>query len=104
MSTIPPSNISSLPSPEELIKTTVTAVTGFSVDELPEPTRSKMIKQCTDMLVGYIINYVKINFGEKEALQFKGIAIYNTPEIFETNPQLTPMFLEAFDSFINTLN
>jgi hypothetical protein len=64
-------------SPEELIKTVVVAVTGFSVDELPEPTRSKMMKQCSDMLVGYIINYVKINYGEKEALQFKGLAIYD---------------------------
>ena len=91
-------------SSEELIRTVVIAVTGFSVDELPEPTKSKMIKQCSDMLVGYIINYVKIHHGEQEAMQFKGLALNDTFVIMQQNPQFASIFLEAFDSFIETLH
>jgi hypothetical protein len=87
----------------ELIESLVEAITGFSLYELPLETQSRTIKQCSTMLIGYIINYVTAKYGERPALQLKGISIYNTPELFDKFPELEKMFLEGYSSFVNTL-
>ena len=89
--------------PEELLSTLVTAITGFAPEEMPLPVRKKATTQCTQMLANYIITYVEEKYGQKPALQLKGIALYDTPEVFEKNPELENMYLEAFDSFVHTI-
>ena len=96
-------SLTSLRGPEELLSTLVTAITGFSPDQMPDGVRQKATIQCTQMLTTYILTYVREKYGERPTLQLKGIALYDTPELFEKNPQLESMYLEAFDSFVQTI-
>lgn len=89
--------------PQELIETLVEAITGFSLDELPPASRSSMVQRCTDMFINYIVKEIKGKQGSKAANQIKGIAIYNTSEVFEKNSSLEPVFHEAYEAFITNL-
>ncbi len=89
--------------PEELIEMLVQAITGFELQELPQSSQQQVVQRCTDMFVSYIINYVQTTHGTKAANKLKGIAIYDTPEIFDKNPELEPMFNEAFSAFVTNI-
>lgn len=97
-------NTESVRNPGEIISTIVEAVTGFTLDEMPLETQKLMIKQCSEMFIGYVINFTKSKYGDKPAQQLKGIAIYDTPELFESNPDLVPIFSEAYNSFVENMS
>ena len=90
-------------SPAQLVETLVQAISGFKLEELPPATQTSMVKQCSEMFAGFVVSYTKTKYGTKPAQQLQGIALYDTPELFDKNPDLLPIFADAYDAFIATI-
>lgn len=86
----------------EFIEALVLAVTGFYVKEIPEEKRDEIISDCIDLFTKFILEYVEVTFGKKDALRLK--AGYETGEdVFSRFSDLKEKYENAYNAFVKML-
>jgi hypothetical protein len=81
----------------------IKAITGISLEDIPNDKKAYMIEQSLSIYQNYIIGYFKENFEDKDVLRIQQILKEGTTTIFDKFPELQTKFDEAYDSFIQYL-
>lgn len=88
---------------ETFVETLVTAILGKTIEELPVNQRAAMVQVCLDTFNNYIVNYIQIKYGEKDAIRLKAAQTYSNSNVFNNFAELGPKFDEAYQSFTDQL-
>jgi hypothetical protein len=85
------------------IESLVKAITGLSLNDMPEDKREYMIEQSLSIYQNYIVGYFKENFEIKDTLRIQQIIKESNTTIFIKFPDMQTKFDEAYTSFLNYL-
>ena len=86
----------------EFLDLLIKAMTGVAIQDIPEEKRKEVVEKCIKIFSDYIINYVEIKFGKKDAVRLR--AAQNTNEdMFAKFEDLGEKFDEAYHSFLDNL-
>ena len=88
---------------ETFVETLVTAMLGKSIKDLPANQRAAMVQVCLDTFNNYIVNYIQIKYGDKDATRIKAAQTYSNSNVFNNFAELGPKFDEAYESFTDQL-
>lgn len=86
-----------------ILQDLVQAVMGVTIDSIPRNEQTKVLENCKNILTDYIIHYVGIKYGEKDKNRLIAVNLFNSPEVFETFPDLTAEVQEAYESFLDAV-
>jgi hypothetical protein len=81
----------------------IKAITGLSLEDIPNDKKNYMIEQCLDIYQNYIVGYFKENFEDKDIIRIEQILKEGKTTIFDKFPDMQTKFDEAYQSFINYL-
>lgn len=88
---------------EEFLDNLVKGIVGYSIEEIPIENRAEIITKCVDTFSNYIIEYVKIKYGEKDAIRLEASQKFAGSDIFVKFTELGSKFDEAYNAFLNQL-
>jgi hypothetical protein len=78
----------------------VKAITGRSLETIPEDKQQEILEKCMSIYQNYIIGYFKQTFDSKAQMRIKQVTVEQKTELFDKFPELQNQFDEAYASFI----
>jgi hypothetical protein len=81
----------------------IKALTGLSMQDIPDDKKTYMIEQSLSIYENYIVGYFKENFDTRDALRIQQILKEGNTNIFDKFPEMQTKFDEAYQSFLNYL-
>jgi hypothetical protein len=81
----------------------IKALSGISLQDIPDDKKSFMIEQSLSIYQNYIVGYFKENFETRDALRIQQILKEGNTNIFDKFPDMQTKFDEAYQSFLNYL-
>lgn len=89
---------------EEFIKNLVAAVTGYTLEEIPNSEdRKKVIYECIELYQNFIVEYVQETYGPKDTARLKANKQFSNQNVFSKFPDLSEKTMAAFKAFIQIL-
>jgi hypothetical protein len=88
----------------DFLNTLVAAMTGYAIVDIKEDQRENTVSECVRIFSDFVINYVKAKYGDKEGMRLKSAQMYEGVNVFEKFNELGPLFDEAYDAFLNSLD
>lgn len=85
------------------IDSLIKALTGLSLENIPDDKKTYMIEQSLSIYQNYIVGYFKENFETRDTLRIQQILKEGNTHIFEKFPEIQIKFDEAYQSFLNYL-
>ncbi len=88
---------------DEFLNDLVGAITGYTIDQLPESKRDHIVLRCRDIFNNFILDYVEAKYDKKDAVRLKSVQIFEDDDIFNKFPDLENKFQDAYNVFVNSL-
>ncbi len=87
----------------DFINQLIISIFGYSLIEIPEEKRENSIKKSLQLFDNYMNEYILLKYGRQEQIRFKASINYQDLSVYEKFPELKNLFIEAYQSFLQTL-